>query len=407
MPVFGKALGADMLLVDCDKCIGCGVCEEDCPFGAITVEDGCAVVGNSCTLCGTCVDGCEVEALSIEGGAEKKEIDLAAWSGIWIFAEFRHGVIADVSFELLGVGRTLADARGVPLSTVLLGSGVAAYGDQLIAAGADIVYLVDDPALSQYREDVYGRVLERLIRDKKPEVVLAGATAIGRSVIPQVATMLGAGLTADCTGLAIRKDDGMLLQTRPAFGGNIMATIECPHSRPQMATVRPKVMAPLDPDPDRKGEVVRLTVEDDVLASGVEILETVLSEQEQTNIQEVDVLIAGGRGLENEKGFDVIRELAEEFGGALAASRAAVDAGWIPYPHQVGQTGKTVCPKLYIACGISGAIQHAVGMQSAETVVAINRDKNAPIFDIATYGIVGDLFEVIPLLVKKIKEARK
>jgi len=396
-----------MLIVDCDKCIGCGVCEANCPFGAISVEDGCAVVSDACTLCGTCVDECEPEALKIEGAEKKQSVDLTAWSGIWVFAEFRHGDIAPVTFELLGIGRKLADQRGVALSTVLLGTDVEQYSNQLIAAGADTVYVADNPALAQYREDVYGRVLERLIQDKKPEVVLAGATAIGRSVIPQVATVLGAGLTADCTGLAIREEDGMLLQTRPAFGGNIMATIECPHSRPQMATVRPKVMAPLEPDTERRGEVIPVELSEDLLASQVEVLETVISEQEQANIQEVEVLVAGGRGLENEKGFDLIRELAEELGGALAASRAAVDAGWIPYPHQVGQTGKTVCPKLYIACGISGAIQHAVGMQSAETVVAINRDENAPIFDIATFGIVGDLFEVVPLLARKIKEARK
>jgi electron transfer flavoprotein alpha subunit len=403
----GKDLEADMLLVDCDKCIGCGICEEDCPFGAILVEDGCAVVGDGCTLCGSCVEGCEPGALFLEEAENNQTVDLDAWSGIWVFSEFRHGVIAQVSFELLGIGRTLADERGVSLSTVLLGESVEAYSEQLIAAGADTVYIIDDPALGQYREDIYGKVLTQLIREKKPEVVLAGATAIGRSVIPQVATVLGAGLTADCTGLAIRQDDGMLLQTRPAFGGNIMATIECPHSRPQMATVRPKVMAPLDPDPNRKGEVVQIEVDREILKSDIEVLETILSEQEQVNIQEVDVLIAGGRGLEDAKGFDLIRALADELGGALAASRAAVDAGWIPYPHQVGQTGKTVCPKLYIACGISGAIQHAVGMQSAETVVAINRDKDAPIFDIATYGIVGDIFEVVPLLVQKIREARK
>jgi len=396
-----------MLIVDCDKCIGCGVCEESCPFGAISVVDGCAVVDDTCTLCGTCVDGCEPEALLIEGGEKKQSVDLDAWSGIWVFAESRHGTIAPVTFELLGIGRTLAEERGVPLSAVLPGHDVERFSGQLIAAGADRVYLADDAALGQYREDVYGRILEQLIREHKPEVVLAGATAIGRSLIPQVATVLGAGLTADCTELAIRKEDGMLLQTRPAFGGNIMATIECPHTRPQMATVRPKVMAPLEPDTGRQGEVIPVALSEQLLDSRVEVLETVISDQEQVNIQEVEILVAGGRGLESEKGFDLIRELADELGAALAASRAAVDAGWISYPHQVGQTGKTVCPKLYIACGISGAIQHAVGMQSAETVVAINRDENAPIFDIATYGVVGDLFEVVPVLARKIREARK
>ncbi len=396
-----------MLKVDSDVCIGCGACEESCPFGAITVEDGCAVVGDNCTLCGTCVDACEVEALHIDEAERTDGIDIDAWSGIWVFIESRHGAIADVSFELLGIGRKLADDRGVALSGVLLGNDVQGSCDSLIAGGADIVYLVDDPALGQYREDVYGKILEHLIREYKPEVVLGGATAIGRSVIPQVATALGAGLTADCTQLAIRKEDGMLLQTRPAFGGNIMATIECPRSRPQMATVRAKVMAPLDPDTSRKGEVISVAIGKKLFHSAVEVLETVQAESDQTNIQEVEVLVAGGRGLESEKGFAIVRELADELNGALAASRAAVDAGWISYPHQVGQTGKTVCPKLYIACGISGAIQHAVGMQSAKTIVAINRDEEAPIFDIATYGIVGDLFEVVPALTKRIREARK
>ena len=396
-----------MLKVDSDICIGCGACEECCPFGAISVIDDCAVVGDNCTLCGTCVDACDVDALSIDGIEVPDAVDLGDWSGIWVFIESRHGVVAPVSFELLGIGRKLADDRGVALSGVLLGNDVEGCCDQLIAGGADEVYLVDDPALAQYREDVYGRVLAWLIREKKPEVVLAGATAIGRSVIPQVATALGAGLTADCTQLAIRRQDGMLLQTRPAFGGNIMATIECPRSRPQMATVRANVMVPLEPDNTRRGEVIKVDMGQDLLASDIEVLETVRAENDQVNIQEVEVLVAGGRGLESEKGFAIIRELADELGGALAASRAAVDAGWVSYPHQVGQTGKTVCPKLYIACGISGAIQHAVGMQSAKIIVAINRDQDAPIFDIATYGIVGDLFEVVPALTRKIKEARK
>ena len=395
-----------MLIVDCDKCNGCGVCEDNCPFGAIIVENGCAVVGDDCNLCGTCVDDCEPEALYIEGGDKKIQVNLDDWSGIWIFAEFRHGNIAPVTFELLGIGRRLADQRGVALSAVLLGAGIAEQAEGLISSGADKVYLADDSAFEQYREDVYGAVLEKLITEHKPEVVLAGATAIGRSVIPRVATVLGAGLTADCTQLAIREEDGMLLQTRPAFGGNIMATIECPHSRPQMATVRPNVMAPAEVDASRTGEIVNVELPEELLISKVEILETVLCEQDQVNIQEVDVLVAGGRGLESEKGFELIRELAEELGAAVAASRAAVDAGWISYSHQVGQTGKTVCPKLYIPCGISGAVQHAVGMQSAETVVAINRDENAPIFDIATYGIVGDLFEVVPMLTRKLQETK-
>lgn len=396
-----------MLIIDCEKCTACGVCENSCAFGAISVPADCAVVNESCTLCGACVDNCPEGALHIQTADKPQQADIGEYSGIMVFAEYRHGKIAPVSYELLGIGRKLADKRGVSLSVILPGGKVAAYADGLIAAGADTVLLAEHPMLEQFREDVYAGVLEAVIRERKPEVVLAGATAIGRSVIPYVATAIDAGLTADCTRLEIREEDGMLLQTRPAFGGNIMATIECPYTRPQMATVRPKVMAPAQPDPSREGEVIQIPVPEDLLRSKVEVLETVINNEDQVNIQEVETLVAGGRGLDSAKGFALLRELANELGGTVAASRAAVDSGWIPYPHQVGQTGKTVSPKLYIACGISGAIQHAVGMQSAEIVVAINRDKSAPIFDIATYGVVGDLYEVVPALIKRLQEIKK
>ncbi len=395
-----------MLIVNSEICIGCGVCEANCAFGAITLKDGLAVVGDNCTLCGSCVDNCEPGALRIETAEKAAPSDLSAWSGIWVFAEARHGTIAPVAFELLGIGRKLADQRGTSLTAVLLGADVENKAAELIAAGADKILLADDPALAQYREDVYGNVLEYMIVQHKPEVVLAGATAIGRSVIPQVANSLGAGLTADCTALAIRPEDGVLLQTRPAFGGNIMATIECPQTRPQMATVRPNVMAPAQRDAARSGEVIKVQLAPELLASKIEVLETVFSQAQEANIQEVEVLVSGGRGLGNEKGFALLHELATELHGAVSASRAAVDSGWIGYPCQVGQTGKTVSPKLYIACGISGAVQHTVGMQSAETIVAINRDEKAPIFDLATYGLVGDLFEILPLLTEKIREQR-
>jgi len=396
-----------MLIIDSEKCTACGMCESSCAFGAINVQADCAVVNDSCTLCGACVDNCPENALRVETADKRTQADFGAYAGIMVFAEYRHGKIAPVSYELLGIGRKLADKRRVPLSVVLPGGTVAAFADGLIAAGADIVLLAEHPMLEQFREDLYAGILEQVIRERKPEVVLAGATAIGRSVIPYVATSIDAGLTADCTRLEIREEDGMLLQTRPAFGGNIMATIECPHTRPQMATVRPKVMAPAEPDPSRKGEVIHIQLAPSILHTQIEVLETVINNEDQVNIQEVETLVAGGRGLDSAKGFALIRELAGELNGAVAASRAAVDSGWIPYPHQVGQTGKTVSPKLYIACGISGAVQHAVGMQSAEIVVAINRDKNAPIFDIATYGVVGDLYEVVPLLIKRLQEIKK
>lgn len=396
-----------MLQIDCEKCTACGICEGSCAFGAITVPDACAEVNDNCTLCGACVENCPEGALSIEVAEKRQQDNLDAFRGIMVFAECRHGLMAPVTYELLGIGRKLANQRQVPLSVVILGQNISKYSDSLIAAGADTVVVVEHQGLTQFREDIFAKILARVIQEQKPEVVLAGATAIGRSVIPYVATLVGAGLTADCTRLEIRAEDGMLLQTRPAFGGNIMATIECPHTRPQMATVRPKVMAPAEPDPTRKGVVLRFEPLEEELRSAAEVLESVQSEEDQVNIQEVEALVSGGRGLASEKGFVLLRELAGELNAAVAASRAAVDSGWIPYPHQVGQTGKTVSPKLYIACGISGAIQHAVGMQSAEVVVAINRDADAPIFNIATYGIVGDLYEVIPELIRQVREAKK
>lgn len=396
-----------MLHIDEKLCIGCGICEEQCPFGAIDIVDGLAVVGDTCNLCGACVETCDVEALSIDdSGGRKAQDDLESWSGIWVFCEIVRGELAPVATELLGIGRTLADDRKAQLSAVLLGYQTAESAEKLIGHGADKVYRVDDPALELFTDDIYEKIVSDLILAHKPEVVLAGATAIGRSFIPGVATTVDAGLTADCTRLEIRQEDGILLQTRPAFGGNIMATIICPDTRPQMATVRPKVMKELDFDARRRGEIIDITPAPEQLISRIEVLESISEQQSKVNIQESDILVSGGRGLENEKGFELLIKLAESLGAKVSASRAVVDAGWIPYPHQVGQTGKTVAPKLYIACGISGAIQHVAGMQSSETIVAINRDAEAPIFNVADFGVVGDLYEVIPKLIDKIEEKR-
>ena len=395
-----------MLKIDFDTCIGCGVCESTCAFGAITMEDGQPLVNEKCTLCGTCVDNCEVDAIAIERDAKAQQVDLAAWSGVWVFAEYRNGRIAPVTLELLGAGRALADTRGVKLAAVLFGDKLGGAASDLVAHGADTVYVAEDPAFAHFTDDVYGNVLTDLIREHQPEIVLAGATAIGRSVIPRVATILGAGLTADCTDLAIRDEDGALLQTRPAFGGNIMATIVCPDTRPQMATVRPLVMKPLAGDDARQGEIVAITPAAGRLQSRVRVIESVIAESEQANITESEIVVAGGRGLDGEKGFQMVKDLADALDGAVGASRAAVDSGWVGYPHQVGQTGKTVAPKLYVAAGISGAIQHVIGMQSAETIVAINKDPHAPIFDVATYGVVGDVFEILPKLTAKLNERK-
>lgn len=396
-----------MLKIDKELCIGCGICEEQCAFGAIEVVDDVAVVGDSCTLCGACVEVCDPGALTLEIEGAAAKVDLASFSGVWVFCEYRKNSLAPVSQELLGIGRTLADSRGVVLSAVIIGSEIGDTAQQLIGYGADVVYKVEHAELEPFTEDRYTKIMTRLIQKHRPEIVLAGATAIGRSFIPGVATALDAGLTADCTGLEIRREDGALLQTRPAFGGNIMATIECPRSRPQMATVRPKVMKSRDFDASRAGEVVDIEPTSEELQSRVTVVESVTAQQGNVNIQESDILISGGRGLESEKGFELIRRLAEVLGADVSASRAVVDAGWIPYPHQVGQTGKTVAPKLYVACGISGAVQHVAGMQSAEAIVAINRDENAPIFDVADFGIVGDISEIIPKLITKIEEKRK
>lgn len=396
-----------MLRIDQEKCTACGICEGSCAFGAIAVQGEYAVVNEQCRLCGSCVENCPSGALSLDKVESHPQEDLSAYHGIMVFAECRHGILAPVTHELLGIGRKLADQRGAGLAVVVLGEGLDRYAPALIASGVDTVLLVQHQALAQFQEDIYARLLARIIRDRKPEVVLAGATAIGCSVVPYVATLLGTGLTADCTGLSIREEDGLLLQTRPAFGGNIMATIECPNTRPQMATVRPKVMTPAEPDPSRKGEVLQIVPADDEVQSATTVLESVQSAGDQVNIQEVEALVAGGRGLGSEKGFALLRELADELNASVAASRAAVDAGWIPYPHQVGQTGKTVCPKLYVACGISGAVQHTVGMQSSKVVVAINRDPEAPIFNVASYGLVGDLYEIIPELTRQLREAKQ
>ncbi len=396
-----------MLKVSEELCIGCGICAVNCPFGALSIVDGLAVVGELCNLCGACVESCDVGALTLDVSGRKAQVDLSGWSGVSVFCEYRRGELAPVSLELLGIGRILADKRGVKLSAILLGFETKKTAQLLIGHGADTVILVDHEALRDFREDSYSAVFTHLAQHFRPEIVLAGATAIGRSFIPAVATTLNTGLTADCTHLEIRDQDGVLLQTRPAFGGNIMATIVCESSRPQMATVRPKVMKALDFNAERQGEVVVVTPPADLLASRVKVLESVVGEASTVNIQDADILVSGGRGLETAKGFELIKKLADTLGAKVSASRAVVDAGWIPYPHQVGQTGKTVAPKLYIACGISGAVQHVAGMQSAETIVAINRDEHATIFNVADYGLVGDLYEIIPKLIAKVEERRR
>ncbi len=393
------------IIVKVDVCVGCEACVNECPFGAIEMKDEKAVIGDKCTLCGTCVDICP--SFAIEMADEPKTApteDLSAYNGVWVFAEQRNNKIVSVTYELLGEGRRLADSRGEELSAVLFGTGMDAEAKSLIEAGADRVYQVGAPLLNEFHEDAYADALSQLIKKYKPEIVLAGATSIGRAFVPIVATRVRTGLTADCTALDIDAESKNLLQTRPAFGGNIMATIACPNNRPQMATVRPGVMKRLPPDAARTGEIIKETPVSP-LTSRTKLLETIEEAGHKINISEAEIIVSGGRGM-GEKGFELLREIAEILGGVVGATRAAVDSGWMPYPHQIGQTGRTVSPRLYIACGISGAIQHLAGMQSSDMIIAINKDPNAPIFNVADIGIVGDVFEVLPAFAKKLKEMR-
>lgn len=386
-----------------EKCNGCGECVPVCPYSAILLQDGMAKILDSCTYCGACISSCPVQAINME------EISVATESaakGIWVFAEQRFGKVYDVTYELLGAARELCDKVHAEVTAVLLGDSLGDAPKTLIMMGADRVILVEDPSLRDFQDDHYADILHQLMIEEAPEIFLAGATTIGRSLLPRIAAKLNTGLTADCTDLDVDIEKKLLLQTRPAFGGNLMATIICPERRPQMATVRPKVMKKLQLDERRKGVIIRKSFGEDSSDSKIRILDFIEDLTQRVNITSADVIVSGGRGLKSEENFVLIEELADTLGGAVGASRAAVDTGWIPYSHQVGQTGKTVCPKLYVAVGISGQIQHRVGMSSSEVIVAINKDPGAPIFDVADYGIVGDLFEVVPLLIKQLKELK-
>jgi len=384
------------IIIDPEKCKGCKKCIKACPFEALYMEEKLAVLKpEECRACSACIKSCPFEAIT-EAEKTGGPVDLSDFKGIWVFAEQDHGRVQEVAYELLATGRRLADDRNSELAAVLLGHNVTEAAASLIAAGADKVYVVDQPVLAEYEANVYTDALHRVIAKYKPEVVLAGATAVGRAFFAKVAVRARTGLTADCTALSIDKEKGLLLQTRPAFGGNIMATIMTPNHRPQMATVRPKVFKTAPPDPNRKGETFIETLK--LVAPSTKIVRRE-RESGAFNIADAEIIVAGGRGLKKGENLAMLRRLAELLGGVLGASRACVDAGWCSAAHQVGQTGKTVCPKIYMAFGISGAIQHLEGMRASDTIIAVNRDANAPIFDIADLGIVGDLFEIVPRLI--------
>ncbi len=418
------------------KCIACGArCQAECPKDAITMnENGEPIIDlELCTRCRRCIKVCPVEAIEIfytpeeqkildeiaaqkgaarpEAAAEVEKEDprlakIKEYQGVWVFVEHTEGKPAEVSWELLGVGADLAKTRGVELCSICIGDKVEHLCREAFAYGAGKVYLIDDPVFHYYRTESYYKAFCHLVEKYKPEIVLIGATGLGRDLAGAIATNLQTGLTADCTGLAI-DDKGFLLQTRPAFGGNIMATILTEYTRPQMSTVRPHVMPLPEKDTSSTGEIVRESVplkEADIAAKVLEIIED--KNLESVDVAAADIIVSGGRGMCNTENYHILQELADELHGVVACSRAAVEAGWMPLERQVGQTGKTVRPKIYIACGISGAIQHLVGMQDSDTIIAINRDRQAPIFEVSTFGIVGDLFQVVPAITSYIREQR-
>ena len=332
----------------------------------------------------------------------RQEYEKAEYKNIWVVAEILSGKVQPVTHELIGAARPLADQRNSQVWVVLMGSGVTSQAGSLFTFGADKVIIVDDERLSGFVDELESKVLVRLIEKYKPETVICGATTRGRALIPRVAVMTNCGLTADCTGLGIDPENGDLLQTRPAFGGNIMATIRCPSHRPQMSTVRPRVMKAPEPDLNRTGETIQEAVEDSDTAKIKRIIEIFHSDETVVNLADARIIISGGRGMKGPAGFDMLRKLAAKVGGAVGASRAAVDAGWIPYAHQVGQTGQTVQTKVYIACAISGQIQHLVGMQSCDLIIAIDKNPDTPMMQMADIAVQGDVFEIVPEIIAQI-----
>ncbi len=417
------------------KCIACGArCQSSCPVNCIDMTDSGepVVEAAKCIGCLKCIKVCPAQALEIfftpeeqqildelarqSGGAVEEEPDeetqklqqlLASYQGVWVVIEQFEGIVAKVSWELLGAGAGLARSLGAELSAVILGQGIEHICNEAFEHGADQAIILDAPVYRHYRTQSYTEAICHLIEKYRPEIILMGATAQGRDLAGAVATVVGTGLTADCTGLGI-DDKRNLMQTRPAFGGNIMATIMCDKFRPQMATVRPHVMQMPEFQPGRKGEIIRdsfAPLEENILVKVLEVLSD-RDGKDQVDVAAAEVIVSGGRGLMNKENFSLLQELADELGGVVGASRSAVDAGWISHSRQVGQTGKTVRPKIYIACGISGAIQHMVGMQDSDVIIAINRDPEAPIFQVATYGIVGDLFQVVPSLIRRVRNLK-
>lgn len=387
--------------VEVDLCSGCKRCVRACPYGAIEMKEGKAQVQERCTSCGACLQVCKEKALQTD--VKPREIpDFSDRKGVWVFAEQREGHLNKVSLELLGKAQELGAALSQSVSALLLGDRVADLAPTLAEYGAETIYLVEHKALKDFRTTAYTKAMEDLVKKYKPNILLMGATHVGRDLAPRVSRRVEVGLTADCTELTIDPTEGILLQTRPAFGGNVMATIANRYSRPQMATVRPGVMEAVR-KPGTKGQVIRHDVSLTESEIGTKVLEVVREKKKRANLSEAKVIVAGGRGVGDAAGFKILEELAAALGGELAGTRVAVEEGWITADRQVGQTGQSVRPELYIACGISGAIQHRAGMTNSRYIVAVNKDPRAPIFQVADWGIVGDLHDVVPEMIQTLK----
>ena len=397
-----------MLKIDSEKCNACGLCVKSCPFNAIAVVDELAQANELCTLCGACVNVCPQAALEIERRQVSAEA-LAQYQGVFVWAECESRGKRDfpkkVAYEILAQGRKLADRLGEPLCAVVLGSERLGAMETLCHQGADRVLRCRHELLGRYSSDGFTNVLSAVIAKEKPSILLYGATPNGRDLAPRVAARMHLGLTADCTELGI-DDQGQLIQTRPAFGGNIMATIISPYTRPQTATVRPNVFAAAESDPARPVVIEDVPVTLTKANIRTRLVEEIRLESEEEKIDEARILVSAGRGCQEQTNLDTVRKLARKLGGTLAGSRAIVELGWIPHSLQVGQSGTTVGPDLYIAIGISGAVQHVVGMSSSKKIIAINKDPDAPIFKIADLGIVGDALVIVPKLIEEIERIK-
>ncbi len=389
--------------IDLEKCNGCTMCSRACPYQALEMVDKKALwIEDRCTLCGACLESCKFEALT--GQIPTRQIpDFSDYQGVWVFVEQHDGAFHRSAYELLGCARTLAGDLNQEVVAVCLGKDLAEKAQDLIHHGADRCIIVEDPSLVYYQTCTYTHVLGQLIGRHKPNIFLMAATHLGRDLAPRLARRMGLGLTADCTRLSIDPEEKILLQTRPAFGGNIMATIATRFSRPQMATVRPGIMKALEADSSRVGaiEPEQVTLAD--CQEFTRVLECVMRERTGMDLASAKIIVAGGRPVCSERGIAVLGDFAEAVGGQIACTRVVVEEGFMAQERQVGQTGRSVRPEVYFACGISGAVQHKAGMDGSRYIIAINKDPDAPIFEIADFAIVGDLFEILPALTQAVK----